>query len=189
MDKRILIWGAVVIVVLAGISYFLSSRPVAAPIAPLETTSTTSILNTTPTSTAPSQPNVPPGTKPVAVVMKPIPSPLLKVTYTGGACPNGKTCVVEKVITASGLYYRDGLKQFQLNKTDTARLVKLIANTNFTVLRSKPFTGTCPTSIGGQEISYSFYTTYGTQTISNCESEIDFTSPIFDLVRQLVPKS
>ncbi len=52
-------------------------------------------------------------------------------------------------------------------------LQTLIATTDFRVIKSRPFTGDCPTAYDGQETIYSFTTPGGVETIASCTVAID----------------
>ena len=58
-------------------------------------------------------------------------------------------------------------------------LSTLIATTDFAVIRSRPFTGECPTAFDGQEVVFEFATPTGPQRIATCEVEVDFGLPVF----------
>ena len=73
-------------------------------------------------------------------------------------------------------------------KTDLTKLTSLINTANFEEIRSKKFTGTCPTAYDGQEAIYTFYTLTETQTVSSCEFEIDNQSPLFSEINQILSK-
>ena len=60
-----------------------------------------------------------------------------------------------------------------------------IAGANFTVIRSRPFTKICPTAYDGQEIAYRFFTAGAGESISSCQTEIDYQSPLFAVVAEV----
>lgn len=190
MNHKIIVWGIGAAALLALGYYFIFTPAATAPVVPLPDSAT----STAPTSTLPAD-AAPSGNSSgstaartsVSPIAKSQPQILLKVTYAGGVCPNGKTCLTEKAISPTGMYYRDEVQQYQLNRSDTSQLAKLINQQDFSRLRARPFTGTCPTKTGGQEVTYAFYTSKGLEKLSTCEFEIDFTSPIFVLIRQMIP--
>jgi hypothetical protein len=60
-----------------------------------------------------------------------------------------------------------------------AALEATIQRTNFDRIRSRPFTGECPTAFDGQELIYEFSTPSGMQRIASCEAAIDPGEPLF----------
>jgi hypothetical protein len=60
-----------------------------------------------------------------------------------------------------------------------AAIAATIEATDFVALRSRPFTGECPTAFDGQEIVFEFTTATGVERISTCEVEVDLGLPPF----------
>jgi hypothetical protein len=58
-------------------------------------------------------------------------------------------------------------------------LVAAVQAADFNLIRSRPFTGECPTAYDGQEIILEFHAPSGVQRVASCEVEIDWTSPLF----------
>ncbi|KAF0109578.1 MAG: hypothetical protein FD147_2180 [Chloroflexi bacterium] len=120
----------------------------------------------------------------------PVPHPvltsalLLKITMTGGLCPYGG-CHVELILDSEGGFtLKEGVAQTQQGDIDQARFSKLteyIDTANFNKIRSHSFTDICPTAYDGQEMTYTFYTSQGVETISSCEVVIDDQDPLFQL--------
>lgn len=107
---------------------------------------------------------------------------LLNIKFNGGLCPDGNACSSTKTIMQNGsVLINNKLK----TKTDLTKLTSLINTVNFDEIRSKKFTGTCPTAYDGQEAIYTFYTSTGAQTISSCEFEIDNQSLLFSEINQI----
>ena len=107
--------------------------------------------------------------------------PLVVVTTRGGLCadgPCGDTVTVDRDghVRAAAKPPNDlgVLPADQLRTLATA-----IATTDFTALRSHPFTGQCPTAFDGQEIIVEFETPGGRERLSTCETDIDFGQPLF----------
>ncbi|HSL98412.1 MAG TPA: hypothetical protein VK831_07555, partial [Candidatus Deferrimicrobiaceae bacterium] len=70
----------------------------------------------------------------------------------------------------------------ELGRADGAAMTALAAAveaTDYAAIRSRPFTGECPTAYDGQEVVLEFHASSGVQTIRSCEVEIDWTSPLF----------
>ena len=107
--------------------------------------------------------------------------PLLIVETRGGLCadgPCGRTVIVDR----DGLVHEAAKPPNELGFVDAAELAALdsaIQATDFTALRSHPFTGTCPVAFDGQEIVFEFAAPQGTERIASCEVEIDYGSPLF----------
>ena len=114
-------------------------------------------------------------------------SVLLKVENKGGRCSYG-ACYSQIFINNNGSYlYNEGngneLKgTFSKNEID--ELGKLIKEANFNFIKSKKFTGLCPTAYDGSELIYTFYPQ--SEIISSCEFEIDENSPLFKLIEKLL---
>ena len=60
-----------------------------------------------------------------------------------------------------------------------AALDAAIRATDFTALKSHPFTGQCPTAFDGQEMVFEFGAPGGVQRIATCEVDVDFGLPLF----------
>jgi hypothetical protein len=60
-----------------------------------------------------------------------------------------------------------------------AALTAAIQATDWAALRSHPFTGECPTAFDGQELIFEFGVGAGTQRVASCETDIDWTHPLF----------
>ncbi len=110
--------------------------------------------------------------------------PLVTVETRGGECfaaPCGSTFVIDRdgqVHSADKPPNVIGTVPSELMGT----LGTLVATTNFGIIKSRPFTGECPTNFDGQEIVYTFATVTGTETIATCEFEIDPGLPLFAAV-------
>ncbi len=57
-----------------------------------------------------------------------------------------------------------------------------VKTTNFDAIRSRKFTGECPTAYDGQETIYEFGAPTGTERIASCETDIDPNQPVFAAV-------
>ncbi len=107
--------------------------------------------------------------------------PLVTVETRGGECfaaPCGKTITLE----------RDGTVHAATKPPNTLGTVPpdqlrtlstLIATTDFSIIKARPFTGQCPTAFDGQEIVFGFAAPSGPQRIATCEVEVDFGLPLF----------
>ncbi|HEX6868358.1 MAG TPA: hypothetical protein VF119_06110 [Candidatus Limnocylindrales bacterium] len=107
--------------------------------------------------------------------------PLVTVETRGGECfaaPCGMTVVLERDGSVhSATKPPNALGTVSAEQVQT--LSTLIATTDFTVIRSRPFTGECPTAFDGQEVVFEFATPTGPQRIATCEVEVDFGLPVF----------
>lgn len=124
-------------------------------------------------------------------VEPPLPQgPLVSVERRGGECPEG-ACQSLVVIEHDGRVSQLKPQPADLGRMGTERLAALdaaIRTTDFAVLRSRPFTGECPTAFDGQEIIYVFGAPGGQQRIASCEVEVDPSHPLFNIVEsQLNP--
>jgi hypothetical protein len=121
---------------------------------------------------------------------------LLKVSYDGGLVPDrksisgGHTGHSEFVVTRDGKYSIDGdvapKSKGELQGSDLNELVGQINDADFVALRSRKFTGECPTAYDGVEVTYSFHTRTGVEIIASCEVEIDAKSPLFIKVGEIL---
>jgi hypothetical protein len=124
--------------------------------------------------------NVLPGAVPTAG------GPLVTVSTRGGECPAGE-CGSQIVIERDGRIHavKPVAKDFgKLPTTALAALDSAVRTTDYTKLKSKPFTGECPVNFDGQEIIYEFGAPSGVQRIASCEVEIDATHPLILAVTQ-----
>lgn len=110
--------------------------------------------------------------------------PLVTVELLGGLCgsaPCGTTVILER----DGRVHQAAKPPNDLGTVPPASLASLdaaIRTTDFTALKSHPFTGTCPTAADGQEIVFEFGAPGGVQRIATCEIDVDFAVPLFVVV-------
>lgn len=114
---------------------------------------------------------------------------LLTVRYTGGMCPNG-ACDTLVTLRRDGGFTRTsaqtGTKAGTIPPSQAAALAREMAATDFARVKSVKFTGTCPIAYDGQELTYTFYTASGTESIASCQVDIDETSPLFVAVQAIL---
>ncbi len=107
--------------------------------------------------------------------------PLMSVELRGGECfaaPCGMTVTLERDGRVHGATKPPN--DLGIVPVDQVRtLDRLIATTDFAIVRSRPFVGDCPTSFDGQEIVFQFATPSGVQRIESCEFAIDYGLPLF----------
>lgn len=117
---------------------------------------------------------------------------LLQVSFHGGMVPSGNTGHREFVVTRDGKYSTSGdvdrKRKGQLQSAELNELIRLINEADFVALRSKQFTGMCPTAFDGEELTYSFHTRTGVETIASCKVEIDAKAPLFIKVAEILTK-
>ena len=128
-----------------------------------------------PTSTGPAPSPVVTG-----VVVVPA-TTLLTVESRGGECvagPCGSTIVVDSDGTV-----RSAAKPPNVLGTippaQLAALESAIKLTDFTLLKSRPFVGECPTAFDGQEFIFEFAAPGGLERIATCEVDVDYGLPLF----------
>ena len=115
-----------------------------------------------------------------------VPSPvatgvLVTVETRGGLCADGP-CGTTIVIERDGRVHLAAKPPNELGTVPPAALAALdaaIRTTDFTALRSHPFSGECPTAYDGQEIVFEFGAPGGVERIATCEVEVDFGLPLF----------
>jgi hypothetical protein len=107
--------------------------------------------------------------------------PLLTVEMRGGLCPAG-------ACDSSVILERDGRVRAaakppndlgQVNRQAMATLTAAMQATDWTALKSHPFTGLCPVAFDGQELIFEFSVGSGTQRVASCEVAIDWGNPLF----------
>ena len=118
------------------------------------------------------------GTPPAEVVST---TPLLTVESRGGECldgPCGSIIVVER----DGTVHEAAKPPNELGTIPAAQMAALesaIKLTDFTLLKSRPFTGECPTAFDGQEFIFEFSAPGGVERIASCEVDVDYALPLF----------
>lgn len=109
------------------------------------------------------------------------PSPLLSVETIGGECAEG---ACHRLINLEA----DGTLREVIPVTkDVGHVPKELLDAlqvemdraNFVQIESKPFTGTCPTAVDGQETIYTFHLVTGDQMVRSCKVVIDPNHPLF----------
>jgi hypothetical protein len=114
--------------------------------------------------------------------------PLLTVTARGGECP-AATCETSIVVERDGAVHAAAKPPNALGTVPPNALAALdaaIRATDFDTLRSRPFTGECPTAYDGQELVFEFAAPGGVARIASCEVAIDYGSPLFVAVSTAV---
>ena len=114
--------------------------------------------------------------------------PLVTVETRGGECPAG-ACGQTITIARDGRVHLAAKPPNDLGSVTPEvlnTLQGLIATTDFTAIKSRPFTGDCPTAYDGQETIYSFSTPGGVETIASCTVAIDSSTPLFAAVDAVV---
>ena len=113
---------------------------------------------------------------------------LVTVETRGGECPAG-ACGQTITIDRDGRVHLAAKPPNDLGSVTPevlTTLQTLIATTDFTAIKSRPFTGDCPTAYDGQETIYSFSTPGGVETIASCTFAIDSSMPLFTTVDAVV---
>jgi hypothetical protein len=116
----------------------------------------------------------------------PVPSPaatgpLVSIETRGGMCVGGP-CGGTVLVDRDGRVHQAAKPPNDLGVVPPAALATLdaaIRTTDFSALKSHPFTGLCPTAFDGQEIIFEFSAPSGVQRISTCEVDVDFGLPLF----------
>jgi hypothetical protein len=111
--------------------------------------------------------------------------PLVTITFHGGLCADGAECASSTDLNSDGTVTGDAKPPNVMGRMTPGVLAQLqaaIAAADFDAIRSKPFTGTCPTAFDGQEAVFTFHLASGDVRLAECEFELDQTSPLFDAV-------
>ena len=116
-----------------------------------------------------------------ALVPPPAVGRLVTVEAHGGRCPEGE-CRRVVAIESDGLVHQLEPDEAELHRVteetiDAYRAA--LSVTDFNAIRSRPFTGECPTAFDGMEVIYTFVTPAGSERIASCEAEIDRQAPLF----------
>ena len=110
---------------------------------------------------------------------------LVTVEFHGGLCADGAECSSSTNLNSDGTVTGDAKPPNVLGRMTPGVLAQLqaaIAAADFDAIRSKPFTGTCPTAFDGQEAVFTFHLPSGDVRLAECEFELDQSSPLFDAV-------
>ena len=114
--------------------------------------------------------------------------PLVTIERHGGLCSESE-CRALVEIKSDGSVFRQVPRVEaigRLSAEDLEQLQLAIANTDFAVIRARPFTGTCPIAFDGQETIYTFTTPAASARLASCEVAIDLgQQPFVTLNRAL----
>ena len=126
-------------------------------------------------STPSLEPHITPSTEQV--------SALVTIETRGGECPNGP-CGSVVAIEADGRLHQLRPTDLVIGQVPPEVLEALrieIAQANFSLIESRPFTDLCPTAYDGQETIYVFTVALGTafERIASCGVAIDPGAPLF----------
>jgi hypothetical protein len=111
----------------------------------------------------------------------PAAGPLLTVELRGGHCIDGP-CGTTVTLDRDGRVHGATKPPNDLGAVpgDQLRVLdRLIATTDYSIVRSRPFVGDCPTAFDGQEFVFSFAAPGGVQRIASCDVAIDYGLPLF----------
>ena len=106
---------------------------------------------------------------------------LVTVEAHGGRCVEGE-CPRVFAIESDGLVHQLEPDEAEIHRVtdETIDVYRAaLSVTDFNAIRSKPFTGECPTAFDGMEVVYTFATPSGPERIASCEVEIDRQAPLF----------
>ena len=112
----------------------------------------------------------------------PAAGPLVTVSTRGGECVDGP-CGTTLSLGRDGRVHEATKPPNEIEMVvpaaQVAAIEAAIMATDLAAVRSRPFTGECPTAFDGQEIVFEFRTPSGLERIASCEVEIDFGQPLF----------
>ena len=112
------------------------------------------------------------------------PGALLTVELRGGMCVGGP-CDTTVILDHDGRVHGATKPPTDLGVVPTAQLKTLetlVAATDFSAIKSQPFTGQCPTAFDGQEVVMEFDTAAGIQRVASCQVDVDWGHPLFKAV-------
>ena len=138
-----------------------------------------------PPSTPPSRaPSVFPAETSPPPIASPQPQAVISVETRGGACVSGP-CDRLVNIEDDGRIHEVIPKDRTVGIVPKAVLEALqieMVRADYTLIKSKPFTGTCPTAVDGQETIFTFHVATGDKQIASCKVAIDENHPLFRAV-------
>ena len=126
-----------------------------------------------------------------ALAETPFAGPLVTVEATGGHCREG-TCRSVVAIEADGRVHQIEPAEMEIHHVTGESIDVLrtaIAMTDFEAIRSRPFTGECPTAFDGQELVYTVATAHGQERIASCDVEVDLQAPPFTAIHAIIGAS
>jgi hypothetical protein len=121
------------------------------------------------------------GPSPSVTAATPFAFPVVSVEYRGGECPSGP-CDRLLNIEADGRIHEVIPKDRVLGTAPPELVESLrteVEQADYLRIRSRPFTGTCPTAVDGQETIYTFHAAARDQEIASCQVAIDPADPLF----------
>ncbi len=127
------------------------------------------------------------GSRPVPPLQQRV---LVTVDRRGGRCVQG-VCTSRTLIRSDGAVLRDGVQLTTVPRAQLARLVQLIAATDFVTVRAvrptapPPFAG-CQSAVDGWDVAYQFATRAGVDEVDGCKTALDFHAPLFELIDTLL---
>jgi len=107
--------------------------------------------------------------------------PLVTVETRGGMCPAG-VCGQTIYLERDGRVHSAAKPPNDLGQVRPDAMAALdaaIRTTDYTAMKSRKFTGDCPTNFDGQELIFTFAVPGGSQRIASCEVDIDWGSSLF----------
>jgi hypothetical protein len=137
----------------------------------------TACASSPPPTASPSPTEAP--TPPAAAT--PFAFPLVSVEYRGGMCVSG-SCDQLLNIEADGRIHQVIPKDRVLGIAPPEVIEALrteVEQADYVAIKSRPFTGTCPIAVDGQETVYTFHVTTGEREIASCTVAIDPADPLF----------
>ena len=114
--------------------------------------------------------------------------PLLTVVSRGGLCPPGP-CETTLFVERDGRVHVAAKPPNELGVVPAEVMTALdeaVRTTDFEQVRSRPFTGMCPTAFDGQELVFEFGAPAGVERVESCMVDVDWSSPLFVAVRAAV---
>jgi hypothetical protein len=123
-----------------------------------------------------------------ALIQAPAAGPLVTVEATGGHCREG-TCRSVVAIETDGRVHHTEPAQIEIHQVTSESIDVLraaIGATDFDAIRSRPFTGECPTAFDGQELVYTIETAHGPERIASCDVEVDPEAPLFTAIHAIL---
>jgi hypothetical protein len=98
---------------------------------------------------------------------------LAAVEFHGGTCLGGVPCGGSYELRADGSCAIDGKPVGNIGRADAERVRDLAERADYAQIRSRKFTGTCPTEQNDEEAVYYFRSQKGVERIAGCAVAIE----------------
>lgn len=115
---------------------------------------------------------------------------LVYIRGTGGRTANGLYQMTTTIRRDGTIFTQDndGRRTARLAPQETARLAALIRQADFQAIRASKRLGLPPSASDGRDLTYTFSTSHGPQTVTNTRTNINLQHPLFAALDVLLAK-